>query len=87
MDARNCRLFDDTVVRNIMVSTGIAVLDYIRRRKTANEDEICDFVESNAEMIIADTLEEMEGQESDEPEDNAWKDGEGPGLPPPAGTE
>ncbi len=86
MDARNCRLFDDTVVRNIMISTGVAVLDYLRRRKAADEDEVCDFVESNAEMIIADTIEEMEHSEAepDEPEDNPWKDG---GAPPTGGEQ
>ena len=60
MEGRSCRLFDDEVVRSIMMSTGVAVLDYLRQGKTPDEDEVCDFVNANAEMIIADALEEME---------------------------
>jgi hypothetical protein len=65
MEGRSCRLFDDEVVRNIMVATGMAVLDYLRERKNIDEDELCDFVDANAEMIIADTLEEMGEHDED----------------------
>jgi hypothetical protein len=65
MEGRSCRLFDDEVVRSIMMSTGVAVLDYVRQRKPVDEEEVCDFVNANAEMIIADTLEEMENDEDD----------------------
>lgn len=65
MEGRSCRLFDDEVVRNIMVATGMAVYDYLRQRKNIDEEELCDFVDANAEVIITDTLEEMGERDGD----------------------
>lgn len=69
MDSKCCRLFDDEVVRNIMMAVGSSVYDYMRQRKNADEDEVYDFVDANAEAIIADTLDEMENSayEDEEP--------------------
>ena len=61
VEGRSCRLFDDEVVRHIMASAGVAVLDYLRQHKNVDEEEVCDFIDANAEMIIADTLDQMEG--------------------------
>ncbi|MBD3244148.1 MAG: hypothetical protein GF331_26385 [Chitinivibrionales bacterium] len=66
MEGRSCRLFDDEVVRNIMVATGMAVYDYLRQRKSIDEEELCDFVDANAEVIISDTLEEMGERDEDD---------------------
>lgn len=65
MEGRSCRLFDDEVVRSIMMSTGVAVMEYFRQHRGVDEDEVCDFVNANAEMIIADTLEDMENEGED----------------------
>ncbi len=63
MEGRSCRLFDDEVVRQIMMSTGVAVLDYLKQHKNVDDEEVCDFIDANSEMIIADTLDQMEGGE------------------------
>jgi hypothetical protein len=68
MEPKCCRLFDDEVMRNIMVSTGVAVMDYLRQRKGVDEDEVCDFVDANADVIITNTLEEMEDSVREEGE-------------------
>jgi hypothetical protein len=61
MEERSCRLFDDEVVRQIMVSTGVAVFDYLRQHRFVDEAEISDFIDANADVFIADTLDQMEG--------------------------
>jgi hypothetical protein len=60
MEERSCRLFDDEVVRQIMITTGIAVFDYVRQHRFVDEAEINDFIDANADVFIADTLDQME---------------------------
>jgi hypothetical protein len=47
-----------------MLSTGLSVLEYLRENTGANSNEICDFVESNAEFIVNDTISHLKGAES-----------------------
>jgi hypothetical protein len=42
-----------------MLSTGLSVLEYVRENNNVNSDEICDFVESNAEIIVNDTISHL----------------------------
>jgi hypothetical protein len=44
-----------------MLSTGLSVLEYVRENANVNSDEICDFVESNAEIIVNDTISHLKG--------------------------
>jgi hypothetical protein len=50
------RLFDEGIVRNIMLSTSNSVIDYFRENGTASADEIADFIETNAEDIVKKTV-------------------------------
>lgn len=59
MAGKHCRLYDENLVHNIMISTGMSVLEYIRENKYANTDDICEFVEFNARTIIEDTIEQL----------------------------
>ena len=59
MGSKRCRLYDENLVHNIMMSTGLSVLEYLRENANADSDEICDFVEANAEMIVSDTISHL----------------------------
>jgi len=63
MAGKHCRLYDENLVHNIMISTGMSVLEYIRENKYANTDDICEFVEFNARTIIEDTIEQLNATE------------------------
>jgi hypothetical protein len=59
MGSKRCRLYDENLVHNIMVSTGLSVLEYLRENTHSDSDEVCDFVEANAETIIGDTIKHL----------------------------
>ncbi|MBD3344779.1 MAG: hypothetical protein GF401_06925 [Chitinivibrionales bacterium] len=75
MHGKHCRLYDENLVRNIMISTGLTVFEYLKHKTIKSEDEICELVEVNADNIIENTIEDMnaaaeyddEDPESDEP--------------------
>jgi hypothetical protein len=60
---RRYRLYDEHLVRNIMLSTAISVIEYIRENPHADSDEICDFIEANAENIMGDTVRHMKSMD------------------------
>jgi archaellum biogenesis ATPase FlaH len=68
MEGKSCRLYDENLVHAIMVSTGLAIVDYIKQSKSVNATDICDFVEQNAEHIIRHTLDDMDRACPDGPE-------------------
>ena len=59
MSGKHCRLYDENLVHNIMISTGMSVLEYMKENKFANTDDICEFLEFNARSIIEDTIEQL----------------------------
>lgn len=80
MGSKHCRLYDENLVHNIMISTGLSIFEYIRDNKFADTEEICEFLELNASSIIEDTIaqmntsEEASGQsgEEDRQESEDW---------------
>jgi hypothetical protein len=56
MSEKPFKLYDENIVHNIIVSTGFTIAEYLRENPNADEDEICDFIEVNAEAIINDTV-------------------------------
>ena len=68
MEGKNCRLFDEDLVHSIMVSTGLAIVDYIKQFKSVNATDIYAFVEQNAERIIRGTIDDMSRESPDGPE-------------------
>lgn len=83
MSGKHCRLYDENLVHNIMISTGMSVLEYMKENKFANTDDICEFVEFNARTIIEDTIEQLntseeasERRDSDGIEETERTDGE-----------
>ena len=70
MSGKHCRLYDENLVHNIMVSTGLSVIEFLRENRHANTNEICEFVEVNAPHIIEDTIDHLnsiEGTNDQEP--------------------
>lgn len=59
MQGKHCRLYDEELVRNIMVSTGLSVQEFLKQSREIDADEICEFIDINAQTIIRDTIEEM----------------------------
>ncbi|MDR0306597.1 MAG: hypothetical protein LBI42_07145 [Chitinispirillales bacterium] len=59
MAGKYCRLYDEHLLKNIMVSTGLSVLEYIRENGELDSEEICEFIETNASDIIDDTIEHL----------------------------
>ncbi len=63
MGSKHCRLYDENLVRNIMLSTGLSVLEYLRGNKNVDDDDICEFIEINAGTIIEDTIEQLNNED------------------------
>jgi hypothetical protein len=59
MGSKRCRLYDENLVHNIMLSTGLSVVEFMRENNGTDSDEVCDFVEANAETIINDTISHL----------------------------
>ena len=59
MSSKRCRLYDENLVHNIMLSTGLSVVEFIKENNGSDSDDVCDFVEANAEIIINDTIRHL----------------------------
>jgi hypothetical protein len=55
-----------------MLSAGLSVMEYLRENSHADSDEICDFIEANAEDIIDDTVRHLKSM-NDFPE-KGWEE-------------
>ena len=73
MGSMHCRLYDENLVHNIIISTGMAVADFLQGHRNADPDMICEYLENNADAIIQETIDQMnngdEYAEKDEPDD------------------
>ncbi|MFP4163324.1 MAG: hypothetical protein ACLFQB_01710 [Chitinispirillaceae bacterium] len=78
MAGRHCRLYDENLVHNIMMSTGLSLLEYFRENGDLDSDDICEFIEVNAPAIIEDTIEHLNSAddcEEDEEDEQSWSGG------------
>ena len=78
MKGKSCKLYDENLVRNIMISTGLSIIEYLRQFKDPDAIDICDFIEQNADNIIQNTIEDMNHDSPDgpRPPDDGPADGE-----------
>jgi hypothetical protein len=60
MKGKHCKLYDEQLVKNIMISAGLMTLNYLKDKKVVDKEDICEFIEVNADSIIEDTLSEMD---------------------------
>lgn len=65
MMGSHCRLYDENLVRNIMISTGVSIMEYARQSSKLDMQEVCEFVETNADSIIAETIRDLNGAEKE----------------------
>lgn len=85
MHGKHKRLYDESLVRNIMLASAYCVKDLVDENPNFNDDDIYEFIENNYMNIIQDTLEEVRQQEKEEEEDpdlffNSDEDGFDPGI-------
>ena len=59
MSGKQCKLYDENLVRNIMITTGLSIIEYIKQCKVVDTLDVCDFIEQNAHNIINNTIEDM----------------------------
>jgi len=59
MTGKQCKLYDENLVRNIMISTGLSIIEYIKHCKVVDTLDVCDYIEQNANTIITNTIEDM----------------------------
>ncbi|MBN1981525.1 MAG: hypothetical protein JW795_08340 [Chitinivibrionales bacterium] len=71
MKGSHCKLYDENLVRNIMISTGISIFEYIKENKAADAEEICEFIEYNADEIIAETIKNLNTDEGSSHEEDS----------------
>ncbi len=55
----HCRLYDENLVRNIMISTAVSILEYVKQNRQVNVEDICEFIEFNADDIIDETISNL----------------------------
>lgn len=77
MGSKHCRLYDENLVHNIMLSTGISIMEFIRKNKNAGYDEICEFVELNSHAIIEDTIEQLNNADDEIDKNNIGEESDG----------
>lgn len=65
MGSKHCRLYDENLVHNIMLSTGLSIMEFLKKNRSAGYDEVCEFVEINSNTIIEDTIEQLNSNEED----------------------
>jgi hypothetical protein len=83
MKGKNCKLYDENLVRNIMISTGLSIVEYIKQFKSVDAIDICDYIDQNADHIIEDTIEDMNHEFPDDKSAPDFGDEDGPDLMPP----
>jgi len=59
MGSMHCRLYDENLVHNIIMSTGMAVSDFLQHHRNADPDAICEYLALHADAIIQDTIDQM----------------------------
>lgn len=73
MGSMHCRLYDENLVHNIILSTGLAIADFMQHHRNADADDICDYLEQNAKSIIDETIEQLNsGEDYLDKDDPSW---------------
>lgn len=71
MGSMHCRLYDENLVHDIIISTGLAVIDFLQKHNRTDADEVCEYLEMHADSIIEDTIEQLNsGDDYSDKEEN-----------------
>ena len=68
MGSMHCRLYDENLVHNIIISAGLAAVDFLQQHRTADTNDVCDYLEMHADSIIEDTIEQLNNSDEEYPE-------------------
>ena len=71
MGSMHCRLYDENLVHNIILSAGMAVVDFLNDHRDADTDEVCEYLEMHSDSIIEETIDRLnDNEEYPEKEDD-----------------
>ncbi len=91
MDGKHRRLYEESLVQNIMLATAYCIKDLLEENADLDDEDIYEFVEDNYKDIIRDTLDEFQNREQgEEGEGEVGEDEPGPDngeTPAPEGGE
>ena len=59
MGSMHCRLYDENLVHNIIMSAGLAVVEFLSEHRSADTEEVCEYLEMHADSIIEDTIDQL----------------------------
>ena len=59
MSSASYKLFDEKLVRNIMITTTISVFEFMKEHKDADIKDICEFIDISSDYLIDDTIESI----------------------------
>jgi hypothetical protein len=59
MGSMHCRLYDENLVHNIILSAGMAAVDFLNAHHDADTDDVCEYLEMHADSIIEDTIDQL----------------------------
>src|SRR3989338_8403858 len=73
------KMYDEDLVKEIMISTALCVQELIMDNSRARQDDVFEFVESNFRQIISETLRaeqerELAGDMENEPDESVFPD-------------
>ncbi|MBN1308685.1 MAG: hypothetical protein JXA18_12250 [Chitinispirillaceae bacterium] len=63
MGSMHCRLYDENLVHNIIMSAGMAVVDFLNENRNADADDVCEYLEMHADSIIEETIVQLNDNE------------------------
>ena len=66
MGSMHCRLYDENLVHNIIISAGLAVADFLNEHGDADADDVCEYLELHVDSIIEDTIDQLNNGEDDQ---------------------
>lgn len=74
MGSMHCRLYDENLVHNIIISTGMAIVEFLNENRHADTDEVCEYLEAHADSIIEETIDQLNNSEDyiDKDDDPSW---------------
>jgi len=79
MGSMHCRLYDENLVHNIIMSAAMEVVEYLKKHRNADSGDVCEYIESHTDTIIEDTINQLNESEELSAKDN----GEDPWPPLP----
>lgn len=59
MRGSHCRLYDENLVRNIMITTSISIMEFVKKNMSVNSEDVCEYIEYNADDIISETIKNL----------------------------